>query len=79
MRVYNQKIEEALVLINQKKVKEAADHLSVLVEGEDKRELSEYIETILIENLKEKPETRESLKTFMGSISWRISQGFGYR
>lgn len=79
MREYNQKIEEALSMLNENKVKEAADHLTTLVEGEDKKELSEYIETILIENLKEKPETRETLKTFMGSITWRISQGFGYK
>jgi hypothetical protein len=79
MREYNQKIEEALSMLGEKKTKEAAQHLSSLVEGEDQKELSEFIEAILTENLKEKPETRESLKTFMNSITWRISQGYGYR
>jgi hypothetical protein len=79
MREYNQKIEEALVMIQGKKVKEASAHLSHLVEGEDKKELSEFIEAVLTENAKERPETRETLKTFMSSITWRISQGYGYR
>lgn len=79
MREYNQKIEEALALLGEKKIKEASRHLSTLVEGEDQKELSEFIEAVLTENAKEKPETRESLKTFMSSITWRISQGYGYR
>lgn len=79
MREYNQKIEEALAMLGQKKIKEAAQHLSSLVEGQDQKELTEFIEAILTENAKEKPETRESLKTFMSSITWRISQGYGYR
>ena len=79
MREYNQKIEEALALIGQKKIPEAAVLLSALVEGEDKKELADFIEAVLVENAKEKPETRASLKTFMSSITWRISQGFGYR
>ncbi len=79
MREYNQKIEEALALLQNKKVKEASEHLSNLVEGEDKKELSGFIEAVLTENAKERPETRETLKTFMSSITWRISQGYGYR
>lgn len=80
MRDYNKKIEEALVLLNDKKIKEASQLLSGLVEEViDKKELADYIEIILTENIKEKPETRETLKTFMASITWRVSQGFGFR
>jgi len=80
MREYNKKIEEALTLVHDKKIGEAATHLSKLVESDDdKVELAGFIEAVLTENAKEKPETRESLKTLMSSITWRISQGFGYR
>ena len=79
MRDFNKKIEDALALIQDKKVKEASQLLADTVDTPDKKDLADYIEIILIENLKEKPETRESLKTFMGSITWRISQGFGFR
>lgn len=80
MREYNKKIEEALTLVQNKKIGEAASHLSKLVDSDDdKTELAGFIEAVLTENAKEKPETRESLKTLMSSITWRISQGFGYR
>lgn len=79
MREYNQKIEDALALLEQKKTHEAATVLSGLVEGEDKKDLVEFIEAVLAENTKERMETRESLKTFMSSITWRVSQGFGFR
>ncbi len=79
MREYNQKIEDALGLLKEKKFNAAAELLSVLVEGEDKKELSDFIAAVLTENAKERAETRETLKTFMSSISWRVSQGFGYR
>lgn len=80
MRDFNKKIEDALALLNEKKIKEASELLAGLVEEvPDKKELIEYIEIILTENAKEKPETRESLKTFMSSITWRVSQGFGIR
>jgi len=79
MREFNKKIEDALGLLSQKKVKEASELLSALVECEDKKELANFIEAVLGENVKERAETRESLKTFMSSISWRVSQGFGYR
>lgn len=79
MRIFNQKIEEALVLIKEQKFREAAEQLSLLVEGEDKKDLAAFIEAVLSENAKERAETRESLKTFISSISWRVSQGFGFR
>lgn len=79
MREYNHKIEEALALLNEKKTKEASELLAALVEGEDKKDLAEFIESVLGENIKERAETRESLKTFMSSITWRVSQGFGFR
>jgi hypothetical protein len=79
MRTYNQKIEDALLLIQATRFKEAADHLSTLVEGEDKNEVAAFIEAVLTENAKERAETRETLKTFMSSITWRISQGYGFR
>lgn len=79
MRDYNKKIEDALVLVQDKKVKEASILLADTLETVDKKDLADFIEVILVENLKEKPETRESLKTFMSSISWRVSQGFGFR
>ena len=79
MRDYNRKIEEALEMLNKKQFQQAAEHLSGLIEGEDKKELASFIEAVLTENCKEKAETRESLKTFMSSISWRVSQGFGFR
>lgn len=79
MREYNQKIEDALALLKEKKFNTASELLSALVEGEDKKELAEFIEAVLTENAKERLETRETLKTFMSSITWRVSQGFGYR
>ena len=79
MRDYNKKIEEGLALVQANKIKEASVLLADTVETEDKKDLADFIEVILVENAKEKPETRESLKTFMASISWRISQGFGFR
>ena len=80
MRDYNKKIEEALALLSQNKIKDASELLAGLVEEvNDKKELVEYIEIILTENAKEKPETRESLKTFLSSITWRVAQGFGIR
>jgi hypothetical protein len=80
MRDYNKKIEDALALLQEKKIKEASQLLAGLVEDvADKNELTEYIEIILTENAKEKPETRETLKTFMASITWRVAQGFGFR
>ena len=79
MRDFNKKVEDALALLQEKKTGEAAHMLADLVEANDKKELAEFIEAVLIENAKERPETRESLKTFMSSITWRVSQGFGYR
>ena len=80
MRDYNKKIEDAIALLHEKKIKEASQLLADLVEEvPEKKELTEYIEIILTENAKEKPETRETLKTFMASITWRVAQGFGYR
>ncbi len=81
MRDYNKKIEDALALVKENKLKEASHLLTEIVEAkaEEKKDLAEFIEIILIENAKEKPETRETLKTFMASITWRISQGFGFR
>jgi len=79
MRDYNKKIEDALVLVQGNKLKEASLLLTDLVDTKEKNDLAEFIETILTENVKEKPETRETLKTFMASIIWRISQGFGFR
>ena len=71
MRIYNQKIEEALMLLNDKKIHEASVHLSTLVDGDDRNDLTEYIEAILTENARFKSETRESLKTLMSTVSWR--------
>ena len=79
MRDYNKKIEDGLTLVQANKIKEASVLLADTVETPDKKDLADFIEVILTENVKEKPETRESLKTFMASISWRISQGFGFR
>jgi len=79
MRDFNKKVEDALALLQEKKTGEAAHMLADLVEANDKKELAEFIEAVLVENAKERPETRESLKTFMSSITWRVSQGFGYR
>lgn len=80
MRDYNKKIEDALALLQENKTKDAATLLANLVEDTaDRTELIEFIEAILVENAKERPETRETLKTFMSSITWRVSQGFGFR
>jgi thioredoxin-like negative regulator of GroEL len=80
MRDYNKKIEDALALLQDKKINEASQLLADLVEEvPEKKELIEYIEIILTQNAKEAPETRETLKTFMSSITWRVAQGFGYR
>ena len=79
MREYNKQIEDALVLVQDKKLKEASHLLANMVDTKEKPDLADFIEAVLIENAKEKPETRETLKTFMASITWRISQGFGFR
>ena len=79
MRDYNKKIEDALTLVQDKKLKEASLLLTNLVDTKEKKGLAEFIEAVLIENAKENPETRATLKTFMASITWRISQGFGFR
>lgn len=75
MRVYNQKIEEALTLLHDKKIHEASLHLSALLNSEDK-DLADYIEAILTENARFKSETRESLKTLMSTVTWRVRQGY---
>ena len=79
MRDYNKKIEDGLALVQANKIKEASVLLADTIETSEKKDLEDFIEMVLTENVKEKPETRESLKTFMSSISWRISQGFGFR
>ena len=79
MRDYNKKIEDALTLVQDKKLKEASLLLTNLVDTKEKKGLAEFIEAVLIENAKENPETRATLKTFMASITWRISRGFGFR
>lgn len=79
MRAYNQKIEQALGLLQSGKVGEASAELSTLVQSDDKAELARFIEAVLTENARERSETRETLKTFMSSISWRVRMGYGFR
>lgn len=76
MRAYNQKIEHALGLLQSGKIGEASAELSTLVESDDKAALARFIETSLTENSRQGSETRESLKTFMSSISWRVRMGY---